>query len=755
MTMFDIGSLLRRTFGRRRSPDPDSAASWIARGDEARDHRDWEAASLAYREALGREPGLRHIWVQLGHAEKESGNFLASREAYVTAAGLPGNDGDPELHLGHLAKIMGNIAVARRCYADALRRAPENADAQEELRQLLFDPRTIGAHTRQAASHHRLAERERLEGIGGTVGAGTAIIFDVSDLVGYFRNARLPTGIQRVQIEVIAAALAGDVQTQVCCFSDDRGEWLRVPAKLFEEICAKAVSGGEMLAPEWTDLLALLVATLEDADPVAFAPGAFLVNLGTSWWLQNYFLHVREAKRRFGIHYVPFVHDFIPVMAPQHCVRELTQDFLSWTFGVFDHADFFLVNSQATRADLLKVAERLGYNVDVDAIAVIPLDADFRRPGRAELPARALSRWQLARRDYVLFVSTIESRKNHDLAFGAWLDLVAKHGEHRVPQLVCVGNRGWLNDRVYSMLVDHPVLSRKVTMLSRLGDEELALLYRECRFTVYPSSYEGWGLPVTESLCYGRIPLVTRSSSLPEAGGNFAVYVDLHDKNGLVSALDALMFDDPARIALERKIATDFVPRTWQAIAGQIDSELRRFMASGLKSKPVGAPMAEPGKFYGFFRNRAILLGEGGNSNDLFRCGTGWWQLEDWGCWTGAAGASLGFAVAEGIDRVACAVKLRGLADRPVTVELLAGDVTRTVHLGPEQWRWSVVEVPVLRGKVTLALCGSHSVDLSERSDYRDRRRISVGVAGFKFFDATYTDAPQFCARIERSLNDE
>ena len=85
-------------------------------------------------------------------------------------------------------------------------------------------------------------------------------------------------------------------------------------------------------------------------------------------------LSLGEAKRRHGIHYVPFVHDFIPVMAPQHCVRELTQDFLSWTFGVFDHADFFLVNSLATRADLLRVADRLGYKVSVDNIEVIPLD---------------------------------------------------------------------------------------------------------------------------------------------------------------------------------------------------------------------------------------------------------------------------------------------------------------------------------------------------------------------------------------------
>lgn len=734
--MLDIGLLLRRAFGFGRGPGPERAAIWTARGDEFRDRREWLMASKAYREALSREPRLRHIWVQLGHAVKELGNFAAAREAYLTAAALPGNDGDPALHLGHLAKVSGDILGARRHYADALLEQPDNTDAQDELRQLLFDPRTIEAETIRTALGYREAERVRVVAGRERPAAGGAIVFDVSDLVAYFRNARLPTGIQRVQIEVITAALAGESLAQICCFADDRGEWLRVPADLFIEISALAVSDGAFLASEWIDVISILVATLEEADPVAFEPGAFLVNLGTSWWLQNYFLHVREAKRRHSIHYVPFVHDFIPVMAPQHCVPELTRDFLSWAFGVFDHADFFLVNSQATRADLFKVAALLGYKLDDNDIAVIPLDADFRRPCRTVLPDAILSRWQLVPRGYALFVSTIESRKNHDLVFAAWLELIARHGEDRIPQLVCVGNRGWLNDRAYVLRDEHPVLSRKITMLTRLGDDELALLYRECRFTVYPSSYEGWGLPVTESLCYGRVPLLSRSSSLPEAGGDFALYVDLDDKNGIVAGLETLMFDETARTTLEEKIATSFEPRTWQAIAEQIDSELQRFMTPALAPSRPDTPIAVPNEFYGFQRNRALVLNERANSNDRYRCGTGWWQLEDWGCWIGPDGASLAFAIVGSLDRVVCAMRLRGLPNDPVETTICGGLAPRTVHIDRNEWRWAVVEVLVVEGIATVTFRGNASADLSERSGFRDRRRISVGIEGFLYFDA-------------------
>ncbi len=93
-----------------------------------------------------------------------------------------------------------------------------------------------------------------------------------------------------------------------------------------------------------------------------FRRGATLVNLGTSWWLRNYFLSVRNAKAEFDIRYVPFVHDCIPALMPEHCVHDLTRDFLEWIRGVFAHADFYLCNSEWTRRDLVKVSEAITGN---------------------------------------------------------------------------------------------------------------------------------------------------------------------------------------------------------------------------------------------------------------------------------------------------------------------------------------------------------------------------------------------------------
>src|SRR3546814_8484340 len=80
---------------------------------------------------------------------------------------------------------------------------------------------------------------------------------------------------------------------------------------------------------------------------------------------------------RHGICYIPFVHDLIPIVAAQYCAPGITEDFASWLIGAVRHADGFLVNSRATRHDLLRIAEQLGCTIEEDKIEVVPLDADF------------------------------------------------------------------------------------------------------------------------------------------------------------------------------------------------------------------------------------------------------------------------------------------------------------------------------------------------------------------------------------------
>ena len=774
---------------RRSAGVPVSAAvhAILKQANAARDQGDPETAATLFRKALDRDPSLAHIWVQYGHMLRAMASHAAAEEAYRTALHhVPGSD--PHVHLGHLYKETGRLADAARSYIDAVRADPRNADALAEIRMLVargvdIRPQDIiaateglpddGSHDEdpvaRATNEARTAlssltaalkqangddrhdlltrattlletlqatDRQAPQDRGGE-GIDPVIVFDVSDLLSYFNAARLPTGIQRVQIEVIRHAMkTGSTPPRVCSFLDTREEWVEVPATVFLPLCRLAVSGNDLNAPDWLAALTRLHLTLTMAESFAFPHGAFLINLGTSWWLQNYFLAVREAKASAGIRYVPFVHDLIPIMAGEHCTPELTRDFISWAMGAFDHADAFFANSEATKRDLLTVSSIFGKTVSEDDIVVIRLDADFRKP--VDVPARAskLDHWGIGRSGFVLFVSTIESRKNHIGAFDAWISLLRDHGARRIPKLVCVGNKGWLNDTVYARLAAHDDLRERVVMLSGLTDAELALLYRNCLFTLYPSNYEGWGLPVTESLCYGKVPLASNASSLPEAGGPFALFFDAGSTASLTAALHRLIFDTDFRTECETRIVRDFAPRSWSDIATQLSGALGSWSArTGGATIAHRPPTAMMGAYHPIVRNFATRIWPGMRSGEIFRTGSGWWGPDDWGCWTKSGGGTLAIGLPNAVEEgVRLHLQIHGLPDRECRCDVTLSNGqcrSSTLNAGAFKWMSFDIDAPPADRCLRLTVEGMTTADLSSLTKGLDPRIISVGVAGF------------------------
>ena len=119
---------------------------------------------------------------------------------------------------------------------------------------------------------------------------------------------------------------------------------------------------------------------------------------------------------------------------------------------------------------------------------------------------------------FILYVSTIEVRKNHEVLCLAYLELL-RQGYTNLPRLVFVGSWGWGVEGLRENIELHPQLSQWVVVLEGLGDAEVSALYQACLFTVFPSFYEGWGLPVAESLAFGKWCLASFAPSLKEIGG--------------------------------------------------------------------------------------------------------------------------------------------------------------------------------------------------------------------------------------------
>ncbi|MBX9575717.1 MAG: glycosyltransferase [Caulobacteraceae bacterium] len=741
----------------------------IAAADAARDARDWKRAARLYAEVLEHDPDRDDIHVQHGHALKESGRPADAEQAYRRALALRPGVADTWMQLGHLMTVLNRIDEAAEAYAEAVSRDRAMPDAVAGLRaalergaELSDDLRREAARalrppslrtrllSTDAATLSRIfrdaldslsdaapqdaveavrAGLEALPALSPPVSSGPHAVFDVSDLLGYFAHSRLPTGIQRVQIEVLSALLTdpeAQPRTRVCAFHEARDGWIEVPPDLFLDLAEAALAGGDLTEPGWRMRLDALRTELTLAPALKFPEGAWLINLGTSWWLQNYFLRVREAKRLFGVRYAPFVHDMIPIMTPEHCVAPLVRDFVSWAIGVFDHADAFLTNSEASRADLLSVAERLGRSVPADRIRVVRLDAEFRNPqsrlgGETVLEAHGLSPG-----GYMLFVSTIESRKNHIEVLSALQRMLRTQGPERTPRLVCVGGRGWLNDAVFKRLASDPQLARHVRMLSGISDAELDALYRHCLFTLYPSLYEGWGLPVTEALSRGKAVLASDSSSIPEAGGDLAVYYRPGDVRALVEGMERLSFDDVWRGTLEKNIRERFRPRPWRAVGADVLNAIDHW---GEPRQALDAwPPVVTGRLHRLSRSTALGVGLGDRSDEVFRDGPGWAPPEPWGCLArGSADLVFRVDLPEGTP-LRLHVGLRAPAEgRAFQIRLNEETLTKG-HVLADAVRWVVVEgTGPGRGRPL-------RIRLTATPDGRPARqgeRAEIGVIGF------------------------
>lgn len=175
----------------------------------------------------------------------------------------------------------------------------------------------------------------------------------------------------------------------------------------------------------------------------------------------------------------------------------------------------------------------------------------------------------LCRSKYILYVSTIEARKNHQLLLDAY-DALLKKGIDGLPLLVFVGMRGWGVDGLFRQLENSSLLKSHVRILNHVSDAELCALYKHALFCVYPSLYEGWGLPVAECLAYGKYCLAAPVASIPEVGGSFVEYLDPHDCVAWANRMLELSSDNERLQGLEDNIRAHYVPVSWDETGRQI-----------------------------------------------------------------------------------------------------------------------------------------------------------------------------------------
>ncbi|HQT88649.1 MAG TPA: glycosyltransferase family 1 protein [Acidiphilium sp.] len=374
-------------------------------------------------------------------------------------------------------------------------------------------------------------------------------------------QSRLRAWARRLPMD-LRAPLAGLVNAQRAAFAA-QGDAVRAARDLLRGLRRWAGFGG---SGAFGSMVSVSSAASNDdraGAAVSPMPGDVFLALGASWQGGYYPNLVESLKQRFGVRFAFMIYDLIPILWPEFVMARIREPYQAWITPMLRAADVVFTISETTTADVLDFATQAGISVPVTKI--VPIGVTF--PDRSPVPP-PLSR------PYVLMVSTIEIRKNHALMFKVWRRLMAELPAEQVPTLVFAGRIGWQTVDLLAQIENTNQLDGLLRVIEAPSDRELAALYQNCLFTLFPSFYEGWGLPVTESLSFGKTVAAAHRASIPEAGGIFCDYFDpdnLHDAYRVVVRL----ITDPAhRSTMEHRIKQEFRPPSWADSAAAITSLL-------------------------------------------------------------------------------------------------------------------------------------------------------------------------------------
>jgi glycosyltransferase involved in cell wall biosynthesis len=194
---------------------------------------------------------------------------------------------------------------------------------------------------------------------------------------------------------------------------------------------------------------------------------------------------------------------------------------------------------------------------------------------------------------YALFVSTIEPRKGHRFLYRVWVRLL----ETGIPQamrfkLVFVGRHEWMVDDLMHDLKSNPILGDTLQILSDVDDAQLATLYDGAAFCVFPSIYEGYGLPIVESFLRGKAVIASTGGAIPEVTGEFSPCLDPEDEDLWYVTLKKWIEDPAARRPFEIAIRERFRHPSWKEAAVQFFAILDEHEATSATNRDFEPPRA-------------------------------------------------------------------------------------------------------------------------------------------------------------------
>lgn len=256
------------------------------------------------------------------------------------------------------------------------------------------------------------------------------------------------------------------------------------------------------------------------------------------------------------------VHDLSFLLFPDLHTEENRRLLMQNLIYVNSRPAMVICDSEQTKIDLIKF-----FHVPEERIEVVYLGVDhiFSDPITEENRQKVLEKYEISGFDYLLSVSTIEPRKNFERIINVFSEMI-KNEKYSNLHLVCAGGAGWKNEKIYE-LVRRNNLEDRVKFIGFVDERDLPSIYNGARLFLYPSLYEGFGLPVLEAMS-SKVPVITsNTSSLPEVAGDAAVMVNPYNEKDIYNAVENVLNNENLR----KQLITEGTQRanlfTWENTA--------------------------------------------------------------------------------------------------------------------------------------------------------------------------------------------
>lgn len=309
----------------------------------------------------------------------------------------------------------------------------------------------------------------------------------------------------------------------------------------------------------------------EKTNEIIFSAGDIFISIGLDWDY-SYYKDFYNIRTKAGVRVITCCYDLIPVLYPQYCVANVATLFSSYFMELADGSDEVICISKQSQADLVNLLSCTGSR----QVNTSVFELGDNVPESSEVVSDSVN--DLINDKFILFVSSIERRKNHEVIYRAYHLLGMDGRSLEIPKVVFVGMPGWgVNDLLKDIELD-PMVKDKIFILNHVNDAELRKLYENTLFCVFPSLYEGWGLPVGEALSLGKPVLSSDRGSLPEVAGDLAIYIDPWNPRAWADNIYKLSSDDDYRNGLSKKILKEYNKRTWDKTGMQVKRILDKYI---------------------------------------------------------------------------------------------------------------------------------------------------------------------------------